>query len=37
MEVYSDEPTGRVLLAYAPVSQDGTKRALEFMSFRHAI
>ena len=37
MEVYSDEPTGRVLLAYAPVSPDGTKRALEFMSFRHAV
>lgn len=34
MELYSDSKSGQVLLAYAPISPDGSKR-IEFMSFRH--
>jgi hypothetical protein len=35
MEIYSDEKAGQVLLAYAPVSSDGERRTIEFMSFQH--
>jgi hypothetical protein len=35
MELYSDPKAGQVLLAYAPVSADGARKAIEFMSFRH--
>ena len=35
MELYTDSKSGQVLLAYAPVSPDGTRKAIEFMSFRH--
>jgi hypothetical protein len=35
MEIYTDRVAGQVLLAYAPVSPDGQRRAIEFMSFRH--
>jgi len=34
MEIYSDEKSGHVMLAYAPVGPDG-KKAIEFMTFRH--
>jgi hypothetical protein len=34
MELYADQSSGQVLLAYAPVSMDGSK-TIEFMSFRH--
>lgn len=34
MELYSDSKSGQVLLAYAPITLDGSKR-IEFMSFRH--
>lgn len=34
MELYSDSKSGQVLLAYAPIAPDGSKR-IEFMSFRH--
>ena len=33
-EIYTDEKSGHVLLAYAPVAADGGKQ-IEFMSFRH--
>ena len=35
MEIYTDHKSGQVLLAYAPVSPDGQRKAIEFMSFRH--
>jgi hypothetical protein len=34
MEIYSDEKSGHVMLAYAPVGLDG-KKAIEFMTFKH--
>ena len=34
MEIYSDEKSGHVLLAYAPVGPNG-KKTVEFMTFRH--
>ena len=35
MEIYSDEKAGQVMLAYAPVAVDGTRRSIEFMTFQH--
>ena len=35
MELYSDSKSGQVLLAYAPISPDGSRKEIEFMSFRH--
>jgi len=36
MEIYSDPKAGQVLIAYAPKSEDGARRGLEFVSFMHA-
>jgi len=36
MEIYSDHAAGQVLIAYAPKSEDGDRRRIEFMSFMHA-
>ena len=36
IEIYTDEPTGQVLIAYAPRAQ-GVRLGFEFMSFAHAI
>ena len=35
MELYTDHKSGNVLLAYAPIAFDGSRKAIEFMSFRH--
>jgi hypothetical protein len=35
MEIYSDEASGQVVIAYAPISSiDGAPRNIEMMSFR---
>ena len=34
MEIYSDEKSGHVMLAYAPVSADGERKRIEFMTFQ---
>lgn len=34
MEIYSDEASNQVLIAYAPTSPDGTLKTIEMMSFR---
>lgn len=36
MEIYSDHRAGQVLIAYAPKSEDGGRRPIEFISFMHA-
>ena len=35
MELYTDHNSGQVLLAYAPIAPDGSRKAIELMSFRH--
>jgi hypothetical protein len=35
MELYTDQHSGQVLLAYAPMAPDGSRKTIEFMSFRH--
>jgi hypothetical protein len=36
MELYSDEQSGQVMIAYTPSSGDGSKRGIELISFRHS-